>query len=60
MPGERRARVVSVEALAIQAEHGGVPGIVVPRPPEQTARILGSGLEVWEVYKAYLEMGRDE
>jgi uncharacterized protein (DUF433 family) len=36
------------------------PGIAVSRSPEQTARILGTGNEVWEVYKTYLEVGRDE
>lgn len=35
------------------------PGIVVSRPPEQTARILGAGIEVWEVAKAYFEVGQD-
>jgi uncharacterized protein (DUF433 family) len=34
-------------------------GIAVGRRPEQTARILGTGLEVWEVYKVFLEVDRD-
>ena len=50
----------TMEARSVQAEGLPPPGIVVSRPAEQTARILGSGLEVWEVYKAFLEMGRDE
>ncbi len=29
------------------------------RPPAQTARILGTGLEVWEIVRTYLEVGRD-
>jgi len=37
-----------------------VPGIIVNRrPPEQTARILGTGIEVWEVARAYHEVGED-
>jgi uncharacterized protein (DUF433 family) len=40
---------------------GNIPGIAVPtRPPEQMARILGTGIEVWEVVKTYLEVGRDQ
>src|SRR4051812_15857798 len=35
-------------------------GIYVnPFPPEQTARILGTGIEVFEVYKIYLNLERD-
>ena len=33
--------------------------IVVARPPEQTACILGTGIEVWKVVRTYLEVGRD-
>lgn len=29
------------------------------RPPAQTARIMGTGIEVWQVVKTYLEVDRD-
>ncbi len=36
------------------------PGIVVSEwPPEVTARVLGTGIEVWEIVRTYLEVGRD-
>lgn len=36
------------------------PGIIVDRrPAEVRARILGTGLEVWEVAKTYYEVGED-
>ncbi|MGE0540233.1 MAG: DUF433 domain-containing protein [Dehalococcoidia bacterium] len=36
------------------------PGIIVDRrPAEVRARILGTGLEVWEVVKTYHEVGED-
>jgi uncharacterized protein (DUF433 family) len=36
------------------------PGIIVDRrPAEVRARILGTGLEVWEVVKTYYEVGED-
>jgi uncharacterized protein (DUF433 family) len=38
---------------------GDVPGIVVSRRPEQTARIVGTGIEVWEVYKTFIEVDYD-
>lgn len=40
-------------------EMRSIPGIVVSRSPEQTARILGTGIEVWEVVRTYLEVDRD-
>lgn len=46
-------------ATVPSAEMGNVPGIVVARSPEQTARILGAGIEVWEVIKTFIEVGRD-
>jgi uncharacterized protein (DUF433 family) len=37
-----------------------VPGVIVDRrPPEVRARLLGTGLEVWEVAKTYYEVGED-
>jgi uncharacterized protein (DUF433 family) len=37
-----------------------VPGITVSgRPPEQTARIAGTGIEVFEVLKVYDAADRD-
>jgi uncharacterized protein (DUF433 family) len=37
-----------------------VPGIIVAdRAPEQTARIAGTGIEVFEVLKAYRALGED-
>jgi uncharacterized protein (DUF433 family) len=35
-------------------------GIVVStRPAEQTARVLGTGIKVWQIARTYLEVGRD-
>ncbi len=36
-----------------------MPIIEETRPSAQTARILGTGLEVWEIVRTYLEVGRD-
>lgn len=33
--------------------------VIDARPPEIRARILGTGIEVWEVVRNYLEVGRD-
>ena len=36
------------------------PGIIFANEMERTAKIAGSGLEVWEVIAQYKTMGRDE
>jgi uncharacterized protein (DUF433 family) len=55
--GKEAAMAVTEGRTTYRSE---VPGIVVVEgAPAATARILGTGLEVWEVVRTYLELGRD-
>jgi uncharacterized protein (DUF433 family) len=45
--------------MATVTEMRSVPGIVESRDPKQTARILGTGVEVWEVVRTFIEVGHD-
>lgn len=50
---------VPVAPIATEPKGTGVPGIAMAPHPEYAARILGTGLEVWEIYKTYLEVSQD-
>jgi uncharacterized protein (DUF433 family) len=40
--------------------HFPAHGVIVRDwPPEATARVLGTGIEVWEIVRTYLEVGRN-
>jgi uncharacterized protein (DUF433 family) len=56
---ERLESERDMTTAARRTRRGTASDIAVGRPPAQTARILGTGLEVWEVYKVFLEVGRD-